>query len=92
VPSVLTMSSEKRKKSNMHDGFMEKIGSVVDTLARSNAIQDRVNDLNDKRFRSEQRKENREERKEIRDGRLNPWRTNSTKLNTKESGGVYRLE
>jgi peptidoglycan hydrolase CwlO-like protein len=67
VPSVLTMSSNKRKKSDMHDGMLEKIGSVVDTLTRSNAIQDRVNDLNDKRFRSEQRKENREERKEIRD-------------------------
>jgi peptidoglycan hydrolase CwlO-like protein len=67
VPSMLAVSSEKRKKSNMHDGFLEKIGSVVDTLARSNAIQDRVNDLNDKRFRSEQQKENREERKEIRD-------------------------
>jgi peptidoglycan hydrolase CwlO-like protein len=36
-------------------------------MSRSNAIQDCVNDLNDKRFCLEQQKENREERKEIRD-------------------------
>jgi hypothetical protein len=65
VPSVLTMSSEKRKKKDTNDNIAEKIGTIADTLSRTAAIQDRVNDLNNKRFRAEQRKEIREVEREI---------------------------
>lgn len=65
VPSVLTMSSEKKKKRDTNDNIAEKIGTIADTLTRTAAIQDRVNDLNNKRFRAEQRKEIREVEREI---------------------------
>ena len=65
VPSELTMSSEKKKKRDTNDNIAEKIGTIADTLTRTAAIQDRVNDLNNKRFRAEQRKEIREVEREI---------------------------
>jgi hypothetical protein len=65
VPSVLTMSSEKKKKKDTNDNIAEKIGTIADTLTRTATIQDRVNDLNNKRFCAEQRKEIREVKREI---------------------------